>query len=104
MIWLAPDDASPGWALVFWDAAIQFCLTIKVVLKLPLRQTTGMVASLLKMVSLDLCVPNDTALCRRSKTLAVQILFGRADVSRNLRMSCLRSYSGLGCTEAESLC
>jgi len=27
---------------VFSDAAIQFCLTIKVLFKLPLRQTTGM--------------------------------------------------------------
>jgi hypothetical protein len=35
---------------VFSDAAIQFCLTIKVLFKLPLRQTTGMVASLLNGV------------------------------------------------------
>ena len=46
MTWLAPPDGSLGRPAVFSDAAIQFCLTIKVLFKLPLRQTTGMVASL----------------------------------------------------------
>ncbi len=50
-----------------------FCLTIKVLFKLPLRQTTGMVASLPKMVGLDWAVPDYTTLCRRRKTLAVTI-------------------------------
>ncbi len=49
MTWLSPPDGSPGRPTVFSDAAIQFCLTIKVLFKLPLRQTTGMVASLLKL-------------------------------------------------------
>jgi hypothetical protein len=45
-------------------------LTIKVLFKLPLRQTTGMVASLLKMADLDWAVPDYTTLCRRQKTLS----------------------------------
>ena len=53
MTWLAPHDGSPGRPAVFSDAAIRFCLTIKVLFKLPLRQMTGMVASLLKMAGLD---------------------------------------------------
>jgi len=53
---------------VFSDAAIRFCLTIKVLFKLALRQTTGMVASLLKMANLDWAVPDHTTLCRRQKT------------------------------------
>jgi hypothetical protein len=69
---------------VFSDAAIQFCLTIKVLFKLPLRQTTGMVASLLKMANLDWAVPDYTTLCRRQKTLAVQIPYRRADGPLNL--------------------
>jgi hypothetical protein len=69
---------------VFADAAIQFCLTIKVLFKLPLRQTTGMVASLLKMAVLDWAVPDYTTLCRRQKTLAVQIPYRRADGPLNL--------------------
>ena len=79
MTWLAPHDGSPGRPAVFSDAAIQFCLTIKVLFKLPLRQTTGMVASVLQMTNLDWAVPDDTTLCRRQKTLAVQIPYRRAD-------------------------
>jgi hypothetical protein len=45
MAWLAPPDGSSGRPSAFFDAAIQFCLTIKVLFKLPLRQTTGMVSS-----------------------------------------------------------
>jgi hypothetical protein len=56
MTWLALRDRSPGRPAVFSDAAIQFCLTIKVLFKLPLRQTTGMMASLLKMAGLDWAV------------------------------------------------
>jgi Transposase DDE domain len=84
MTWLAPPDGSPGRPAVFSDAAIQFCLTIKVLFKLPLRQTTGMVASLLKMANLDWAVADDTTLCRRQKTLAVQIPYRRADGPLNL--------------------
>jgi hypothetical protein len=84
MAWLAPPDGSPGRPSVFSDAAIQFCLTIKVLFKLPLRQTTGMVSSLLKLADLDWAVPDYTTLCRRQKTLAVQIPYRRADGPLNL--------------------
>jgi Transposase DDE domain len=39
---LAPRDGCCGRPAVLSDAAIQFCLTIKVLFKLPLRQMTGM--------------------------------------------------------------
>lgn len=84
MSWLAPHDGRPGRPAVFADAAIQFCLTIKVLFRLPLRQTTGMVASLLKMADLDWAVPDYTTLCRRQKTLTVQIPYRRADGPLNL--------------------
>lgn len=72
MTWLAPHDGSRGRPAVFCDAAIQFRLTINVLFKLPLRQTTGMVTGLLKLAGLDWAVPDDTTLCRRQKTRAVQ--------------------------------
>ena len=53
MTWRAPRDGRPGRPPVFSDAAIQFCLSIKVLFKLPLRQTAGMVASLLRLAGLD---------------------------------------------------
>ncbi len=84
MTWLAPHDGGPGRPAVFSDAAIRFCLTIKVLFKLPLRQTTGMVASLLKMADLDWAVPDYKTLCRRQETLAVQIPYRRANGPLNL--------------------
>jgi len=64
--------------------AIQFYLSIKVLFNLPLRQTTGMVARLLKMAWLCSEVPDYTTLCQRQKTLAVQIPYRRADGPLNL--------------------
>ena len=45
MAWHAPHEGRQGRPPVFSNAAIQFCLAIKVLFKLPLRQTAGMVAS-----------------------------------------------------------
>lgn len=64
MTWLVPAEGSPGRPALFPNPAIRFCRTIKVLFRLPLRQTTGMVASLLKMADLDRAVPDDTTLCR----------------------------------------
>ena len=43
-----------------------------------------MVASLLKLANLDWAVPDYTTLCRRRKTLVVQIPYRRADGPLNL--------------------
>jgi hypothetical protein len=82
--WRAPRDSRLGRPSVFSDAAIQFCLSIKVLFKLPLRQTAGMVVSLLKLAGLDWPVPDFSTLCRKQKTLAVQIPYRRADGPLNL--------------------
>ncbi len=84
MAWFAPHDGSPGRPEVFSNAAIQFCLSIKVLFKLPLRQTAGMVASLLRLAGLDWPVPDYSTLCRRQKTLKVQIPYRRAGGPLNL--------------------
>ena len=74
----APRDSRPGRPPVFSDAAIQFCLSIKVLFKLPLRQTAGMVANLLKLAGLDWPLPDFSTLCRRQERLTVQIPYRRA--------------------------
>jgi hypothetical protein len=55
------------------DAAIQACLSLKVLFGLPLRQRAGFVASLLKLAGLNWSVPDFSPLCRRQKTLSVAI-------------------------------
>ncbi|SDY92160.1 transposase, partial [Citreimonas salinaria] len=62
MAWLAPHEGRLGRPPVFSDAAIQFCLSIKVLFKLPLRQTAGMVASLLRLAGLNWSVPDFSTL------------------------------------------
>ena len=100
MTWLAAHEGRPGRPAIFSDAAIQFCPlpgrrlcrregAIKVLFKLPLRQTTGMVASLLRM-SIDWPVPDYSTLCRRQKTLAAQIPYRRSDGPLNLLVPSLR--------------
>lgn len=56
------------------DAAVQTCLTMKVLFGMALRQTTGFVESLLKLVGLDWTVPDFSTLSPRQKSLAVNIL------------------------------
>ena len=51
---------------------------------LPLRQTTGFVASLLKLAGLDWPVPDFSTLCRRQKRLAVQLPYRGSGGSRHL--------------------
>lgn len=59
MVWRAPKAGRNGRPAVFSDAAIQFCLMVKVLFGLPLRQTTGMVASILSMAGLDADISHD---------------------------------------------
>jgi hypothetical protein len=83
--WHATPSGKRGRRQTFSDAAIQACLAIKVLFGLVVnvapsvratmttRQTTGFVASLPKLAGLDWPVPDFSTLCRRQKTLAVQL-------------------------------
>jgi hypothetical protein len=55
------------------EAAIQFCLTIKRLFNLALRQAMGMAQSLLKLAGLDWRVPDFSTVSRRQKRLLVTI-------------------------------
>ena len=72
-VWLAKPSGKRGRSATFSDAAIQACLTLKALFGLPLRQTTGLVASLLKLAGLEWAVPDFSTLSRRQKGLNVAI-------------------------------
>lgn len=72
-VWLAEPGGKRGRSATFTDAAIQACLTLKALFGLPLRQTTGLVASLLELAGLDWVVPDFSTLSRRQKGLNVAI-------------------------------
>lgn len=75
MVWTPPPSGKRGRQQQYSDAAIQTCLTMKVLFGMPLRQTTGFVTSLLRLVGLDWAAPDFSTLCRRQKTLRVNIPF-----------------------------
>ena len=73
MSWDAAPTGRRGRPQTYSDAAIQTCLSMKVLFGMALRQTTGFVESLLRLVGLDWAVPDFSTLSRRQKTLAVNI-------------------------------
>ena len=75
IVWVPPPNGRRGRQQRFSDAAIQACLTSKVLFGLPLRQTTGFVQSLRQLSGLDWTVPDFSTLCRRQRTLNVSLLY-----------------------------
>jgi len=75
MGWEADASGRRGRQQTYSDAAIKACRTFKVMFGLPLRQTTGFVESLLKLVGLDWAVPDFSTLCRRQRTLTVALSY-----------------------------
>ena len=71
--WVAAPSGRRGRPATFSDGAIQTCLVLKALFGLPLRQTTGLVASLLRLAKLDWPVPDFSTLCRRQNDLTVTI-------------------------------
>jgi hypothetical protein len=84
MSWDAIPTGRRGRQQTYSDAAIQTCLSMKVLFGMPLRQTTGFVESLLRLVGLDWRVPDFSTLCRRQRTLEVTIPYRGGGVPLNL--------------------
>jgi hypothetical protein len=57
----------------FSDHAIETALTLRIVIKLPLRQVEGFLRSLLSLMNVDLEAPDHTTLSRRSQSLNVDL-------------------------------
>jgi hypothetical protein len=73
MTWEAAPTGKRGRQRDCGDAAIQTCLTMKVLFGMAPRQTTGFVECLLRLIGLDWTVPDFGTLSRRQKMLKVNI-------------------------------
>ncbi len=73
MQWYATATGKRGRQPTFSNAAIQFCLSIKCLFGLALRQSLGLVESLLHLAGLDWKVPDFSTVCRRQKSLSVTL-------------------------------
>ncbi len=69
--WTAKPTGRRGAPQKFSDLAIETALTLRLVFRLPLRQTEGFLRSLLGLMDLTLEAPDHTTLSRRSKGLNV---------------------------------
>jgi hypothetical protein len=69
--WHAEPRTTPGGQPHYSDLAITTALTLKAVFRLALRQTEGLIGSIIGLLGLDLSVPDHTTLSRRAATLEV---------------------------------
>jgi hypothetical protein len=69
--WKAEPRTGRGGQPRYSSLAIETALTLRAVFCLALRQTEGLVGSILKLLGLDLAVPDHTTLSRRTETLEV---------------------------------
>ena len=71
MTWEAKPTGKPGRQPAYSDAAIQTCLTMRVLFDMTFRQATGFVESLFELSGLGWSVPDFSTVSRRKNTLAV---------------------------------
>jgi hypothetical protein len=69
--WRAEPRTTPGGQPHYSNLAITTALTMRVVFGLALRQTEGLIGSVIELLGLDLPVPDYSTLSRRAKTLEV---------------------------------
>ncbi|MBM6582778.1 IS5 family transposase [Microvirga sp. BT689] len=69
--WRAEPRTTRGGQAHYSALAIRTALTLRAVFRLALRQTEGLIGSILKLLGLDLAVPDHSTLSRRAETLEV---------------------------------
>src|ERR671910_1284861 len=68
--WQAPRRTTPGGQALYSDLAIELVLILRLVFHLALSQAEGFASSVLRLLGLDLPVPDHTPLSRRGRTCA----------------------------------
>ena len=68
--WSAPTRSTPGGQPIYSDLAIELVLTLRLVFHLALRQAEAFVRSILRLLGLDLSVPDHSTLSRRGRAFA----------------------------------
>src|SRR3954470_5813757 len=82
--WRAEPRTTCGGQPWYSELAILTALTLRAVFRLAYRQTEGLIGSLMRLLGLDLPVPDHTTLSRRAATLEVpRPRSGNADAGRN---------------------
>ncbi|MFC0387934.1 IS5 family transposase [Muricoccus vinaceus] len=69
--WKAEPRTTRGGQRRYSALAITTALTLRTVFRLALRQTEGLIGSIIALLGLDLAVPDHSTMCRRAETLEV---------------------------------
>jgi Transposase DDE domain len=67
--WRAEPRTTPGGQPCYSALAITTALTLRAVFRLALRQTEGLIGSIIRLLGLELAVPDHSTLSRRAETL-----------------------------------
>src|SRR3954453_19045382 len=67
--WRAAPRTTPGGQPSYSDLAIATALTLRAVFRLALRQTEGLIGSIIHLLGLELAIPDHSTLSRRAETL-----------------------------------
>ena len=71
--WNSDRSQRMGRPKVYSDLAIETVLTLRLMFKLPLRQTEGFLKSIFSLMNVGLNVPDHTTLLRRNSTLKTKL-------------------------------
>jgi hypothetical protein len=102
-LWFSTDSAASwhyqgkkekGGQLLYSNSCIEVCCMIRKVYRLPLRQTEGLICSIIGLMQLAINVPNYTVICRRSKTLQINSLLGTR-INRGEHLHIVMDSTGL---------
>src|SRR6476619_7907822 len=69
--WRAEPRTTPGGQPHYSVLAITTALTLRAAFRLALRETEGLIGSVIRLLGLDLAIPDHSTLSRRAETLAV---------------------------------
>ena len=72
--WYYTGQPQQGGQYKYSDDCIEACCIIRKVYRLPLRQTEGLVESIVGILKLNMDVPDYSSICRRSKVLKISSL------------------------------
>lgn len=72
--WRAETRTTPGGQRIYSDLAITAALTLRAAFRLPLRQTEGLVGSILHLLGVELAVPDHSTLSRRAKIVRLPVV------------------------------
>ncbi len=69
--WKAAARRTPGGQASYSDLAITTALLLRAVFRLALRQTEGLIGSVLQLLGLELPVPDHSTIARRARTVTL---------------------------------